>query len=279
MFRFGYSDFRPMVDLQSPDRMSDIRMGDLAIPRAYALPTAQHGEGELDDLGAQAQLIFARYRTGKEFATLYALTRFKKLCNRLEPERNAWKPPAPGKGSEGSLTYRCYANNAVRTGYVYAKTLPGAGLWQVDSLTSFIAPPDRVAAIEAALTRAATSYALAPAWIEHEKQLDAEGLQYQIARQRRRMEALGQQVAQFESRMRAMQSQVNAIERGQEAHQAQFQQFDNAIAGLTPTVDPLSGAERDVWTGPNNGYWVNGSGTLVNSSASPGTDFHQLRTP
>ena len=276
MFRLGYSDYRPMVDLVSRDGKTNVRLGDVAVP-SYAVPTPQHGEGDRDDLGAQAQLIFARYRTGKQYVALYALTRFKGVCARLTPERNGWTPPASGAGSAGSVTYRCDGRGGPRTAYAYAKTLAATpALWQVVSLCSFIAPAANVGAAESAITRAAASFKLETAWIAKQRQLDAEGFQYQVARQRSRRAALSQQVAQFESRMRGMQNQVDAFERGQHMRQAQFQQFDNAITGLTPTVDPLSGAQRDVWTGPGNGYWVNSSGTIVNSSTSPGGGYHQL---
>jgi hypothetical protein len=276
MFRLGYSDYRPMVDLQSPDGRTDIRLGDVAVP-SYAVPTALHSEGETDDLGAQAQLVFARYRTGQQYVTLYALTRFKTLCGRLTPERNEWKPPVQAKGSDGSITYRCDGKAGQRTAYAYAKTLQeGPALWQVVSIGSFIAPPERVPAVEAAIGHAVATFKLEPAWIAHQKQMDAAGLQYQIARQRQRMADLGRQVAAFQSRMQGMQEQVNAFERGQQARQTQFEGFDNAINGVTPTVDPLSGETRDVWTGPNNGYWVNGTGTIVNSNLSPGAGFRQL---
>jgi hypothetical protein len=278
MFRLGYSDYRPMVDLESRDGRSSVRLGDVAVP-SYAVPTPQHSEGDRDDLGAQAQLVYARYRTGKEYVALYALTRFKKLCRRLTPERSAWTPPAQGPGSASSVAYRCDAPGGARTAYAYARTQQASPvLWQVVSLCSFLAPATNVASVESVIARAANSLKLDAGWIAKQKQLDAQGLQYQIARQRSRRAALGQQVAQFESRMRGMQNQVDAFERGQQMRQTQFQQFDNAITGLTPAVDPLSGAQRDVWTGPGNGYWVNGSGTIVNSSTSPGSAYHQLNT-
>ena len=67
MFRLGYSDHRAMVDMTSPDGKINIRLGDLAIP-TYFLPNQFHHEGEVYDLGAQAQGRVARYRTGQEFA-------------------------------------------------------------------------------------------------------------------------------------------------------------------------------------------------------------------
>ena len=80
LFRLGYSDERPMVDLQSPDGAIEIRLGDVAIP-SYTVPNQFHAqEGEVYDLGAQARLIVARYRTGPEFAVLYSHARFGSEC-------------------------------------------------------------------------------------------------------------------------------------------------------------------------------------------------------
>jgi hypothetical protein len=49
-----------------------------------------------------------------------------------------------------------------------------------------------------------------------------------------------------------------------------FSSWGNTLTGITPTVDPLNGTTRNVWTGPNSGYWINGLGEVVNSNISPG---------
>ncbi len=65
----------------------------MAIP-SYTLPNQYHTrEGEIDDLGAQAQSVYASYRTGKEFAGLYALTHFKTLCQILTPQETDQTSP------------------------------------------------------------------------------------------------------------------------------------------------------------------------------------------
>ena len=82
LFRLGYSDARPMVDLTSPDGRINIRLGDVAIP-VYFVPNQFHREGEIYDLGAQAQLTVAHYRPGPEFAAAYAKARFENVCAEL----------------------------------------------------------------------------------------------------------------------------------------------------------------------------------------------------
>ena len=81
MFRLGMSDLGPMLTFTSPDGKITIHGGDVAVPVAYALPGAFHPrDGDVEDLGAQAQLVHARYGSGKEFARLDAPPRFDPLA-------------------------------------------------------------------------------------------------------------------------------------------------------------------------------------------------------
>jgi hypothetical protein len=86
LFRLGYSDARPMVDIQSADGRTEVRIGDVAIP-SYFVPNQIHSkEGDVYDLGQQAQLIVATYRSGADYARLYALARFTSVCKTLAPQ-------------------------------------------------------------------------------------------------------------------------------------------------------------------------------------------------
>jgi hypothetical protein len=245
MFRLGYSDHRMMVDMTSPDGKTNIRLGDLAIP-TYFLPNQFHHEGEVYDLGAQAQGRVARYRSGQEFAKAYGKVRFARVCQNLTPQQTSLPPitkmdPPLGasEASEGEATYVCGGSQGERTAYVYAQTARTNGvLWQASSLASYVAPEGQVALTRSIILHASKSFQLSPAWVQKQNQLDQEALVYQRERQQARMRALSAQVAQFEARMQAMQNQVNAFERGQAQRQSQFQAFDNVISGITPTQDP-----------------------------------------
>jgi hypothetical protein len=286
LFRLGYSDTRIMLDLTSPDGKTNIRFGDVAIP-SYSVPDQSHlREGEPYDLGAQAQLTVARYRSGQDFAHLYALQRFLRLCQKLEPQPSVGEPPvhdyvppgapSPSQSSGGQVSYRCDTSQGQRIAYAYAKTALFGALWQVTSLASFLAPPEEVPGARNILLHASQTFQLSPPWIERQKQMDAEGLQYQRVRQQQRLYQLGQQVQQFEASMRAMQNQVNAFERQQSAQARQVESFGNLLTGIQPTTDPL-GNERDAWIGPHSNYWTNGTGTIVNSTDSPGAGWQQLK--
>lgn len=151
LFRIGYSDVRPMVDMTSPDGKTEIRLGDLAIP-TYALPTPQHPPGDAVDLGAQAQMTSARYHTGEQFATVYAQTHFIRVCQRLDPQPNEGEPPVNDdlaknaqaqQSTTGQVTYKCSAADGQRTAYAYSRTNLMPNLWQVSMIASFITPSDR----------------------------------------------------------------------------------------------------------------------------------------
>ena len=286
LFRLGYSDYRPMIDLVSPDGSINIRSGDVAVPTYFLLTPTHPRDGEAADLGAQAQGIYAKYRTGKDYAGLYALAHFKTVCKTLTPEQV--DQAAPGKkdpnaapespqNSRGAIGYRCDSSGKSRDAYVYARTVLSSNLWQVKALISYIAPADQVPQVRNIIAHLSETFQVNPKWVAYQKQMDDEGYQYQVQRQQQRRAALAQQVQQFEAKMQSMRNQVNAFERHQAAQAAQVESWGNTLTGLTPTVDPLNNETRLVWTGPNNGYWINGQGTVVNSNLSPGPGFHELQ--
>lgn len=286
LFRLGYSDQRPMVDLVSPDGTINLRLGDISIP-SYTVPQQFHErEGEVYDLGAQAQMIVERYRTGPEFAVLYSQARFAKLCR--NPQTDAQDSDfsaqdylpidtTASQSSGGQTAFRCESGAGARVAYAYAKTTLSGKIWQVPTVVSFFAPPDQIAVVRSILTHCVQSFRLNPEWLEYQKRMDAEGLQYQRVRQQGRITDLQNQVQQFAAKMQAMQNQVNAFERRQNAQAAQVEGFTNALVGITPTTDPLTGENRQVWTGPKNNYWVNGTGQVVNSTTAPAPGWRQLQ--
>ena len=285
LFRLGYSDERGMVDLRSPDGAVEIRLGDVSIP-SYAVPNQFHArEGEVYDLGAQAQLIVARYRTGPEFAVLYSHARFGSACHNPQPDQDDAGFTIPDyvpsqdavQSSGGQIAWRCETQAGPRVIYAYTKTALGQGVWQVPAIVSFVAPPAQSAAARTVALHCAQTFKLSPAWIAYQKQMDAEGMQYQQLRQQGRLQQLQAQVQQFQAQMQAMQAQVNAFEQHQAAQASQVQSFTNALNGITPTTDPLTGEQRDVWSGPYANYWVNGQGVVVNSTSAPAAGWRQLQ--
>jgi len=288
MFRLGYSDFRPMVDLRSPDGKTNIRFGDVGVP-TYSLPDRNYTrEGQPYDLGLQGRMVIARYRSGKEYVKLYAQSRFSSLCQSMIPQPIDSASPVADKGdhdpdtiqtSSAQISYRCGSRDGVRTAYAYARTSLHRGYWQVAAIVSFITPPEQVANVRSIILRSTESLHLNPDWIQHQKEMDREGLEYQRRVQQGRMGDLSRQVQQFESQMRSNQNQVNAFERQQQGQRSQVERFDDALVGVTPTHDPLTLENRKVWTGTKHYQWINGLGQVKNSDSSPGPGWRQLETP
>lgn len=280
LFRLGYSDYRPMIDLVSPDGKVNVRLGDVAVPN-YALPNSLHPEGDTIDLGAQAQMTVARYHGGQEYAEAYAKTRFKNVCPMLAPQPapspvlRLTVPPGDAtvkQSSEGEAAFRC---DGSRVAYVYAKTALYAGFWQAQLIASYLAAADQVAAARATLERVARSFRLNDTWVAYQKKMDADALVYQQQRQRDRRRVVSQQVAQFEASMQAMQGQVASFERGQERQAKEVEAWGNILTGITPTTDPY-GNKHDLWTGSKSGYWMDGRGNYINSDLSPGPGWVRL---
>ena len=279
LFRMGYSDERPMVDLTSPDGRINVRLGDLSIP-TYTVPNRYHTrEGENYDLGAQAQLVVARYRTGPEFAVLYSHVRFYRECHdsRGDVENASFAVPdylpaqaENAKTSAGAIAYRCGSGPNERIVFAYARTTEANGVWSVPTMGSYISPVDAVATARAVLQHCAETFRINPEWMEKQKQMDAFVMQYQQARQQQRRWEIGQQIRQFEAKMQAMRDQVSSFERHQEAFQHQVDGFSQALRGVTPTIDPFTGEAKEVWTGPKSNYWTNGTAVVNSTNGPPG---------
>lgn len=286
MYRLGYSDHRSMVDATSPDGSVNIRFGDVALP-TYFLPTPYHKEGEVADLGAQAQGTYARYRTGAEFVVLYAGSRFKSQCQTHTQRPNDQPLPAmptmpdarnggPMQATQGQATYACAAaGHGSRTAFAYALTALYPNLWQARVILSVLAPSKQMAQVRSIVEHLTGTMQLSPEWVARQNQMDQDALVYQEQRQQQRRRMLSQQVAQFEVRMQGMQSQVAAFEAGQARQAAQVASVGNTLTGVTPTTDPL-GNPHTVFTGPKSGYWINGRGETMNSDASPGAGWQRL---
>ena len=288
LFRFGFSDERPMVSIKSPDGKIDLRIGDVTIP-SYTAPNGYYTrEGQPYDLGAQAQLVVARYRTGPQYAVLYSKARFGSVCRNAQenPSQIDFSMPdylpvesLQGHGSAGQIAWLCDTSDGQRVALTFTRTLDSGQLWQVSTMVSLLAPPDQIEQARNIALQCVRSLKVDPQWLAYQHDMDQEGLQYQQMRQQRRRDQISAQIQQFESHMRAMQSQVNSFERHQSMQVSQVEGFTNVLNGITPTTDPMTGEQRMAWTGTKDNYWVNGLGQVVNATNAPSPSYHQLQTP
>ncbi len=265
--RVGLLDYRFMVDLNSPDGQTNIRIGDAAVP-PFAPLDGRHAEGTADDLGPVAQAVFASYRTGPEFAVLYARVRFYQTCLNPTADTTDVKfsipdvAPSGQQSSAGRIAYSC--NSGQKVAYADARTVQSPNLWTVITLASFIAPPAQVSLAQSILVHMTQTFNINSAWIPYQQQMGALGTQIMVAHTQQVMAQITAQVQQFEQKM--------------QQEQAQFDSWDNIISGVTPTIDPLTGQAHDVWSGAGSEYWVDSQGNVVNSNSMPsGGGYTQLQ--
>ena len=97
--------FEQWWTLWSPDGKINLRYGDVWFVESYAVPDQYHREGEQQDLGALGKGIYAAYRTGQQFAEIYARKTFSGVCGSLAPQRTG-EPARTGRFG-ASPTRRC----------------------------------------------------------------------------------------------------------------------------------------------------------------------------
>jgi hypothetical protein len=286
-YRLGYGDIRVMVDVWSADGKTNLRFGDLWFTESYALPNQYHREGEAQDLGALGQGIYAAYRTGQQFADLYAHQSFGALCRGLTQQRTE-APLARdtllhrqgnSQFSEGEVTYRCESPQGPRIAYAYAKTtltssqpladLPPTTGW-TPLLVSYLAPPDQVAIAGSIVRHFGETFKVNPEWVQHQSEMDRQGTAYAIARAQRR---ITQQQEQFASFTQRMNEQVSHFQQGQARQQGQVDSFLQALNGVVPTTDPT---HPMVPQGTHHGKW-NCGGTIVDSDLPPDPSCTRIR--
>ena len=280
-YRFGYGDVRVMVDAWSPDGKINLRYGDVWFVESYAVPTQYHREGEQQDLGALGKGTYAAYRTGQQFAEIYARRSFSGVCGSLTPQRT--DQPAVqdtsvhrqrgGAVSTGEVTFRCETPQGIRIAYATAKTTlttsqpfadapPTAG-WTPE-LASYLAPPDQVADAVRVLRHFVASFKVNPRWTQYQSEMDRQGTAYAVARAQGRITQQQQQFASFSQRMNAQVSQFQA---GQSRQQAQVDNFDLALNGQVRTNDPT---HPTVDHGTHQGKWNCGGYILDSDLPRPG---------
>ena len=261
LFRFSAIDARMIVDMTSPDGLTNLRVGDSTVP-PYRVP----GPFLPPRPGVAA------YAAGNVFATKYGQARFAPMCQELQlTKSDALAPkyhPAGGgitRTTGGEAFFSCTKNGAPMSAYVYAETTlmgpggPGSS-WLVVALGSLIAPAEQATAAGALLQHSGESLVMNPAWINMQNQLNNQATQ------------------QINAATRATIAATNAANAHQQAMISALQNdsFNDVINGVQETVDTTTGQRYIVPLGKGGKQWVNGNNAVVESGLSPGAGFDPL---
>jgi hypothetical protein len=288
LYRFGYFDVRWMVDVRSPDGKVILRVDDASIPPYLPPGPNTPRAGQPYNKPQQFQMMVENYQTGQAFAEKYAQARFNSACPKLVTQSWDWKPTIPAvfqemkadTASEGSVFGTCNGSVGVRSVSVYARTSlfhqPSPGMWIADPVLSAVTTADSIPLAQTVAQHMLNTLQKNPQWEEYQKRMTQAGLQ---AIQRNFQQFMAQMRQYDQARSSAMNQQVAGFEARQNANQARFESWDEAFVGLTKAVDPMTGEEMQIWSGPNANYYRNGVGTVVNSNTNPGGNYHQLQVP
>lgn len=269
MFRNSTVDTRPLIDMTSSDGRSNVRLGDATIP-PYTTP-GPFNSGRRPGV--------APYASGEQFAAKYGQARFGSMCEAVQVTGSRAMAPkyhssggvqVPGMQTTGGEAYlSCTQNGQPMFGYVYAETfsmgtMPGAALWYVVALGSFLCPVDQAKAVGEILKHSADSIRYNPVWSRMQQQLESQATQANMAQAQATIAAT--------ERMNAHQQ---AMIRGQDA---QNENFNDILNGVSFTRDTATGKEYTVPAGKGGTQWINGNRAVVESAFSPGPGFNQLES-
>jgi len=221
--------------------------------------------------GAAGLESAGRHAAKRAFADLYGQARFSKMCQTLEPKSIKTEEPifnaahdGPSSTTAGEVVYRCVADGQEKVAFVYVETslyeMQGTGNWSPACLLSFLAPKDRAAAAYTMLFHSAASFTENPQWAMRQMQITA-----------------AQAAAAMATFRRTLQETQARYERWSASMAKQGQNFSDALAGRTLTVDPQTGQQREVWAGTGATRWIDPLGTVASSTLSPGSSFRALQ--
>jgi hypothetical protein len=263
LFRFSTIDARMIVDMTSPDGLTNLRIGDSTVP-PYRVP---------GPFLRQAPGV-AAYTAGNVFATRYGQARFATLCQGVHLTKSdalapKYHPAASGIShtTAGEAFFSCTRNGAPMSAYVYAETMllgpggPGSS-WVVVALGSLIAPAEQARAAGVSLQHSGESLVMNPAWVAMQNQLNNQAIQ------------------QINAATRATIAATNAENAREQAMISQLQNdsFNDVINGVQATVDTTTGQHYTAPLGQGGRQWINGNNVVVESGLSPGAGYTPLTT-
>jgi hypothetical protein len=274
-------DFRPAFRAALAGR-AVIQSGDPSFP-FFEVPNQmlQMGgfrEGSWYSPGYGVRLLVRSFVDGTTFARSYAQSHFGATCAKLQfasarPRQDAVAQlnatfaqyGMPSQVSAGEAAFTCSSGGRPMQGYVFAATqlemMGGAGIWNVQTLLSYLATPEYSAQAHAALQHAVATYRVDPAWAAQNAQT-AKNISEITTR-------TGHEISQIigDTYWSNSEQRYDAIEH-----------YDRtAVRGHQLATDPLTNTQFEIDDRFANNF-IDHSGHIVGSdvSALPGPEFRAL---
>ncbi|MFM8361733.1 MAG: hypothetical protein ACKOA4_03445 [Haliscomenobacter sp.] len=270
LYRAAATDVRSHVRITSPDGAILLFIGDNELPY-FTLPNAMlewtgFREGSWYSPGYGNNMLVQRYYPGVNFALQYAARIAQApptilqqqdrpdLARQLMGLQEITTYGINQRMDAGDVRFTFPSNNGQRSGYVFANTLKvegnGNGIWHVEQLIGYVAPPERAQEAADILGRVVRSFQINPQWARMQSNLSAN---------------VSKIVAETNQVISGIISDV--YENRTQAQDRSNRRFDDYIRGVERVADE-NGKVYEVKSG-NNYYWINQFEQVV------GTDIYQ----
>jgi hypothetical protein len=271
MFRYRIAYPRPIVDMTSPDGMTNVRVGDNTIPN-YQNPNPNPYLPKVPNNFTPV----AVYTSGQVFAQKYGLDRFGAMCQGIQVTGSQTSQPkysqqVPGyvQASAGSANFSCTMNGQAMAGYVYAETMQvGANRmmpanWYETALGSWLAPAAQAQNASAILTYSTGSMVMNPDWAAWQNFLVAQATKINLITAAKTKQATAEMDAR-EAQWRQMMA-------------GEVDDFNDILTGTTFGMDPATGQPVEIPTGNGGPEWMDGQNNVQSAAMQPGPAYQQVQ--
>jgi len=277
----GRRNFVPLSEfiIQSPDQQVMVRSGDVNVVNKYIVPnpTLMSLGQQVGQMTSDGSLMMP-YKTGLEFAVDYVgmtagrnFPNLQLLSSRDRPDYTqamSWYAQSLGWAyhTAGEVTYAAQSGGETYVIYQFAETAVThhsnvATLWNLQSLSGFIAPAERASLADSVLQHAFRSLYTHPQWMMREFQMN-------------------QKIAEDNRRYREYSN--NLWQQAQAARWASWERVNerrgDILRDLTRVVDPQTGEAYKVQSGSNY-YWIDPVNNVIagtNIPYKPDSDFRAM---
>lgn len=271
--RYAAVDVRKWIRAADPSGDILILYGDTNIP-GFVVPNqmlAYTGfpEGTWYPTGSGVNMYVSRYLPGQHFARQYVSqgsiqgcreVRITDARNRSDVVENANRLAA-GYGlagyrfDAGEVRFVCGPEGSTRNGHIivvtlYIDTFGGMQMWGIESLSGYVATPDKETEAVEVYGKMMTSYEVNPVWHRQQQQVSA-----QVSR------------IVSETNAQIFDIMTESYERRSQSQDEIIRKYSNYLRGVEDVRNPEYGGNHTVWSGSNY-YWLDNSGTIL------GTDLH-----
>jgi hypothetical protein len=272
MFRYRIAYPRPVVDMTSPDGMTNVRVGDNTIPNYQTPNTNPYLPNAPNNFTP-----VAAYASGQVFAQKYGSARFGAMCQGIQVTGSQTSQPKYSQqiagyvqATAGSANFSCTMNGQQMVGYVYAETMEvkaAMGMpsgWYETALGSWLAPAAQAQNASGILTYSTGTMVMNPDWAAWQNFLVAQATKINLI--------TAQKTKQATEEMDAREAQWRQMMRGE------TDDFNDIFTGTAFGMDPATGQPEALPMGAGGPVWLDAQNNVPSAAMQPGAAYQQAQS-